>query len=281
MTGQFTRGPMDIGFSQTPHGLWNLEVSTGARCILGWLHSHTDQFLASVTVNMMRRVFNTSTIAKWLCELSEAGFITITKGVNGTADHFRLETDPWIALHQRRRHRAETGAPKPDRSETGSVDRAETGPVTEPESARVGDHPQEITPDVPVLPPVAAQQTPEPSRRSVRPANAAGRTRNPLFDALVVACGMEYDEMTARQRKACGVAVAELARVKATPDEVYRRAAIYPQRFESAPLTPNALANQWAALREAPAPVARNGSSVFDQAMALRAQRTDLRVVGS
>jgi len=273
VSGQFSRGPMDVGFAQTPHGLWNLEVSTGARCVLGWLHSHTDQFLASVTCNMMRRVFNTSSIKRWLDELAEAGFVSIVKGGAGTADHYHLETEPWVALHQRRRHRAETGAPKPDRSETGSVDRAETGA---PMSAPIGHQSEDITSDPPVLPSVASQQTPEPSGRGVR-ANAACRPSNPLFDALVVACGMAYDEMTEPARKRTGVAAAQLARVGATPDEVHRRAEIYRQ-VHTASLTPTALSSQWAACREVTAPAARQ-DSLMERARALRAQQERSNVV--
>ena len=134
--GEFTRGPMDIGYSQTPHGLWTLiEVSTGARVLLGWLHSHTDTYLASVTVNMARRTLNTSSIASWLRELEAAGFVTVTRGANGRAVQINLEVPPWVELHQRRRHRAETGPPPPSRDRPAN--QAETGPVTGPKPARV------------------------------------------------------------------------------------------------------------------------------------------------
>jgi hypothetical protein len=83
---------------------------------------------------------------------------------------------------------------------------------------------------------------------------------------------MDYGEMTERQRKACGVATSELFKVQATPEEVQRRALIYRQHFD-ATLTPNALANQWAAVREVRAPAAPTRPSLMDQARALRAQR--------
>jgi len=75
---------------------------------------------------------------------------------------------------------------------------------------------------------------------------------------------MRYDEMTDRQRKSCAVAMAELAKVGAKPDDVQHRAAVYRQMFP-ATLTPNALTNQWAMLREPPPPVAaqRKESSVM------------------
>jgi hypothetical protein len=238
MSGQFTRGPMDVGFSQTPHGLWTLNVSTGARVLLGWLHSHTDTYLASVTVNMAKRVFNTSTISKWLDELGEAGFLTVTKGGNGKADSFALHVEPWVALFGRRRHRAETGSVPV----AAPADRAEVGA---PESAPVVDQVEEIKEifDAPV--------TSSPTRRPV----GARQTNDALFQSMVIACGMSYAEMTERQRKSCAVAMAELRRVDATPEEVERRAVIYRQMYDAV-LTPNALASQWAMLKAAPPPSA-------------------------
>jgi hypothetical protein len=77
------------------------------------------------------------------------------------------------------------------------------------------------------------------------------RQRNPVFDALVEACGWRYNEMTTRQRRACGVAASELAKVGATPEEIPRRARAYRQKYQRAALTPSALANQWASLAAA------------------------------
>lgn len=255
MSGQFTRGPMDVGFSQTPHGLWTLDVSTGARVLLGWLHSHTDQFLQHVTVNMARRVFNTSSIAKWLQELADAGFVTITKGSSGTKDSFRLETEPWVALFNRRKHRAETGsvppAEVPDRADVGA-----------PEPARVVDHPDNNIYEDSLRSSSAVDTAPS------KPAPMCRQERDAVFQATVIACGMVYDEMTKRQRSSCANAVAELINVGATPDEIHRRASIYPQKYHTV-LTPNALANQWAALRvEGPPPTAARSSNVMDRVKA-------------
>lgn len=112
--------------------------------------------------------------------------------------------------------------------------------------------------------------------------------RDDLYKAIVAACGMEYGEMTKRQQRSCAVAMSELAEVGATPDEVHRRASIYPQKYHTV-LTPNALANQWAALRvEGPPPTAARANGVMDRVKARLAadkeQRPDnvvaLRAVG-
>ena len=104
--------------------------------------------------------------------------------------------------------------------------------------------------------------SPQPSSSTTAPSSSATPSppnppyaRDPLFDALADACGYEYAEMTERQRKACGVARAQLVKVGATPDEIHRRAGIYTRKHPQAALTPNALANQWAALKNGPDPV--------------------------
>jgi DNA-binding transcriptional MocR family regulator len=74
-----------------------------------------------------------------------------------------------------------------------------------------------------------------------------------LFQAIVGACGMDYAEMTEPQRKRTAVALAQLRKVGASPDEIHRRAEVYLQKHTSA-LTPTALSSQWASLRESPPP---------------------------
>lgn len=134
MTGQFTRERIDTGYSQAPHGLWTLDVSVGARVLLGWLHSHSDEYLAGLTINRCRRALNTSSIAAWLDELERAGFVRVDRHGEGRPASFVLLARPWLALD---RKRAETGAPKSARNQ------AETGSVTRPKSARVEDQGEE------------------------------------------------------------------------------------------------------------------------------------------
>jgi len=95
-----------------------------------------------------------------------------------------------------------------------------------------------------------------PNGTSTRAA-AKPRERNPLFDAVVEACGMAYEEMTPVQRRACGVAVAQLRAVKAQPEDVAWRAEVYRHKYRDAALTPHALANQWAALAQMPSAAPR------------------------
>lgn len=75
------------------------------------------------------------------------------------------------------------------------------------------------------------------------------RARDPLFDALASACDRDPRAMTARDARACGVALAEIRKASpdVTPIEIARRAANYRSRYREAALTPSALCNQWAA----------------------------------
>lgn len=83
------------------------------------------------------------------------------------------------------------------------------------------------------------------SRKELAPDKPA-RPRDPLFDAACEATGQNPDEVSRTGGKSIGVAVADLRKLGATPDEVFRRAANYPTHFSDAALTVPALAKHWA-----------------------------------
>lgn len=94
----------------------------------------------------------------------------------------------------------------------------------------------------------------ELAERDAHPSRAA----DPIYDAIVEACGMVYAEMTPQARKACGVATADIRRVLLAVGvtdaarqvaEVDARAREYRRRFTDAALTPHALAKHWGALK--------------------------------
>lgn len=129
---EFSRQPLDPGFSGVPHGFWTLEIPKGAQVLLGWLHSHTDQYLEGVTCNVARRALRTSQVVAWLKELQKAGFLIIyPPEAKGERTSYVLLSEPWEQLFGPRRNR-----------------RAEIGAVGAPGSAREGDHSgdQERTP---------------------------------------------------------------------------------------------------------------------------------------
>jgi hypothetical protein len=70
----------------------------------------------------------------------------------------------------------------------------------------------------------------------------APRTRDALFEAVAEVCGIDWHDLTDSARGALNKAVAQLRGVQANPDEVHRRAAIWPY---DVPLTPPGLAKHW------------------------------------
>jgi hypothetical protein len=83
---------------------------------------------------------------------------------------------------------------------------------------------------------------------------AKARERNPLFDALAMATDGDPLQMTARQCRAVGVALAEIRKVcpELTVAELTRRAANYKLHMPHATLTANALASHWSRCDSAP-----------------------------
>lgn len=72
------------------------------------------------------------------------------------------------------------------------------------------------------------------------------RARDPLWDALVDALGLEPLEITPRRRGKLNAALKELRAVHASPEEVARRARAYRYKYPGAALSELALADHWA-----------------------------------
>jgi hypothetical protein len=86
-----------------------------------------------------------------------------------------------------------------------------------------------------------------------------GKTQTPsdaeeIRAAVLAAVGVDPAELTASATGALNKALAQLRAVRATPEEVRRRAALWPERFPSATLTATGLAKQWAVLGGQPPP---------------------------
>lgn len=217
-----------------------------------WLASHADTYLADnvgrneiVTVLGISR----SKVSDSLSLLQELGIIELIEAPNGRGGGYRwvivFDWDVWETEPDAGRHTSSSRTPhvqQVGRQASSSIGEQEEGRELSKESSRgelgIALHPE------------------WPEGRV-----ATTRARNDLFDACVGACGWSYEEMTERQRKACGVAVAQLKAVGATPEEIARRSLVYRQVYPDAALTPNALANQWAAIASVPEKVRQNSHS--------------------
>jgi len=74
------------------------------------------------------------------------------------------------------------------------------------------------------------------------------RPPDPIWDALLTACGIDASSLTSPQRGATNKAAAELRGVHATPEDIRARAHAYRRTFPNAALTPSALVKHWASL---------------------------------
>jgi len=122
-------------YSQVPHGLWTAPVSPGARCLLGWLHSHTPQYLAKLSFNRIRSEFSGSgQVAVWIKELIDEGLVQQVKV--GQSYRYVLLAAKWEQLARRDR-------PDSGQEDQPSGDRTLTVRIPDsnrPEIGHIEDH---------------------------------------------------------------------------------------------------------------------------------------------
>jgi predicted transcriptional regulator len=73
----------------------------------------------------------------------------------------------------------------------------------------------------------------------------APRERNPIWDALLVTCGVDPNNVNSSEASRYGRMVRILKESNATPEEIQSRATVYRRKFPNATLTPTALVNRW------------------------------------
>lgn len=73
----------------------------------------------------------------------------------------------------------------------------------------------------------------------------AKRARNPIWDALLVVCGVDPNNVNSSEASRYGRMVRILNESNATPEEIQLRADVYRRKFPNATLTPTALVNRW------------------------------------
>jgi DNA-binding transcriptional ArsR family regulator len=95
---------------------------------------------------------------------------------------------------------------------------------------------------------LGAEQARTPEGASKPPALRKPRAPDPVWDAMVDACGLSGASPTPGERGKWNKAAKELRSAEATPDEIRRRAQTYRRRYPQTTLTPLALSNNWATL---------------------------------
>ncbi len=92
---------------------------------------------------------------------------------------------------------------------------------------------------------------PDPSNTEEAKASSGAakpRKQDPLWDALMAACGVDTTQITKSSRGAYNNAVKDLKDIEATPGQVTLRARKFQQQWPTASLTPTALVRRWSEL---------------------------------
>lgn len=136
-----------------------------------------------------------------------------------------------------------------NRAVSGAVS-DEDAPETAPSVARLEVVSGAVSRNAPLL-------QPEEPERGLTPSRGNGTRRSdPLWDAVMDACGVDTATITHDARGAYNRAVGQLRSAEATPEEVSWRASVFRSQWPGVSLTPTALARRWAecARRQAHAP---------------------------
>lgn len=129
MTNPNRDRPLRTGYDLVPRGLWTAQqISPKERCLLGWLHSHADNFLERLSRRRIGNEFGGGrrTGDDSVKALADAGFLEIVPGDPGLGDRVVLISEAWEALftggHEMR------PPPTPTRPQNGATTGHETGP---------------------------------------------------------------------------------------------------------------------------------------------------------
>lgn len=90
------------------------------------------------------------------------------------------------------------------------------------------------------------KETNEPTESKPRKSRTpAKRERNPIWDTLLIVCGVDPNKVNSSEASRYGRMVRVLNECNATPEEIEARAHVYRHKFPNATLTPTALVNRW------------------------------------
>lgn len=162
----------------------------------------------------------------------------MTGGPPGIGDQRTSTSGGHVSAGQNQETPATSGHRRP-------VDTAHVSAGQSQETPATSGHPGSLPPDTGVRsePSLNHQNPLAPAPPTRKP-----RRRDPIFDALVDACGLDPGELTKSARGALNAAVKQLRDVDATPDEIATRGRRYRKQWPDATLTPTALAKNYAQL---------------------------------
>jgi hypothetical protein len=216
----------------------------------------------------------TWTVTAWSARQFESDDVTARTSKHRSQEQGRNVPTPFPGTtleHTRDRDR--------DRIKEDKSSLAEQGKHNQPQSV----DPDEV--DAPVESKAAvAQNTPatpipkaKPTRqsRSTTTATTSGgekvRRRDPLFDAMALACGHDLENLTKSEGTAIGSAVSEIRhQPDVTPELVWAKAALYRALHPTWELTPRALVKHWSSLQPQQPQAAASRDPRYDSLNALR-----------
>jgi hypothetical protein len=92
--------PLEIPYTQIPHGLWTADLTPKAALLLGWLHSHADNYLERLSLTRIGKEFGggRKSATRLTEQLDDAGYLKLNRDVPGISAHVVLLSGPWEAL---------------------------------------------------------------------------------------------------------------------------------------------------------------------------------------
>lgn len=174
-------------------------------------------------------------VSTHLGRLEEAGLLSRSRARrdNGTMSGYRYH----LNVH---RKDASTGSGQPveaDRHRKPTTSGSATSP---PPEVQRRNHRKPASAQEPPVNPQGTLAPAEPPRKP--------RPRDPIFDALTDACGLDPGELTKSARGAVNAAVKQLRDIGASPDQIAARARQHARLWPDATITPTSLAKNYAQL---------------------------------
>jgi hypothetical protein len=222
---------------------WTTEAEHGARLVLLALAEHHNGETGQCNPNVVRLMKYTrlgkTVVVQAIAELEALGLVIVDRKAGcGSWYRFSFRTGPDSEPVQELNPSGFRTQPVQIPNPTGS----DSDPVTgknrkEPESCPKGEGLEGQAELLHVEPaPKAKAKTP--------------RKRDPIFDALAVACGHNLGELTKKGAGSIATAVSEIRGVSpdVTPEEIARRVATYRSRHPQRRFSEQAIAKDWSRL---------------------------------